>query len=179
MDLRNYFSSIYIHVPFCKSKCPFCYAATEVLGNNSSNKMDKYCQSLITEMAMKKEILLSIPELNQADCNTIKGDGDVFLGGGTPSLLNPKHFRDIIIASEKYFNIEPGKSLVTLELMPDKFEDHYFEELNDAFINRLSIAAQTFDNKTLKQIGRKHTAEDSIKCLKMQINFSLKISCVK
>jgi len=164
MTGTDYFSSLYLHIPFCKSKCHFCNAATKVINPNSNSAIDDYCKALKYEMENKKSAFDNISSLSTSSLSLPSGDADVYFGGGTPSLLEPRHFIELIAAAEMNFGVVPGKNIISLELMPDAFSSQYFKDLADTSINRLSIAAQTFNDDILKRLKRKYTAKDSTNC---------------
>lgn len=127
--------NVYIHIPFCKGgKCNYCsfvsYANFEL--------KDKYLA------ALKKQI---VSQYMGEPLNTL------YFGGGTPSLLTIDDIRSLI----SLFNIDKNAE-ITLEANPDSVNTDYFKRLKQLGINRLSIGAQTFDDKILKVIGRKHNS---------------------
>ncbi len=128
--------NVYIHIPFCKSKCKYCsfvsFPALEL--------KEKYLQALETEIATR-----------------YKGEklNTVYFGGGTPSILAPAEFQKLI----DLFNIDKNTE-ITAELNPETITLEYLEQLKNVGINRLSFGCQTFDNEILKLIGRRHNAKD-------------------
>lgn len=132
----NKIKSAYIHIPFCRQKCRYCsfvsFAQTE--------KKDIYLE------ALKKEIKA---RYNGETLQTL------YFGGGTPSLLSSQEFEAVI----SLFKINKTTE-ITAELNPEKLSEEYLKELKAAGINRLSIGCQTFDEKILNAIGRKHTPKD-------------------
>lgn len=128
--------NVYIHIPFCKSKCKYCSFVSFCF----TNLKNEYLTALKKEIShsYKHEIL-----------NTL------YFGGGTPSILTPHEFSDIITL----FNIDSSTE-VTAELNPEGITDEYLEQLKKTGINRLSFGCQTFNDKILKEIGRSHKAKD-------------------
>lgn len=128
--------SAYIHIPFCRQKCHYCsfvsFAMPELI--------DKYLTALDKEIRhfYKTEKL-----------NTL------YLGGGTPSLLNPQQIEKIL----SLFDISE-KTEITMELNPENIDEKYLTDLKKIGINRLSIGCQSFDENILKLIGRKHSPKD-------------------
>src|SRR5713226_2894786 len=148
-------AGIYIHIPFCRSRCSYCDFAT---GMYESDLADTYVVALCREISKWKEIE------NPFAVDTI------YFGGGTPSLLAPAQIERILKAVHQRFEVVNGAE-VTLELNPanaiqpanDESPELSSEKLH-AFrrlgINRASFGAQTFDDRELKQLGRTHTAAD-------------------
>lgn len=147
--------SLYIHLPFCKRKCNYCdfvsYAGKEEL-------IDKYVEAVCKELETLTHLhkgLLPLP----------KGEGikTIYFGGGTPTLLSPKHFDKIISTIIGHLSFDIGHSETTVEANPGTADKAKLKALRQIGINRLSIGAQSFNNKHLQVLGRIHTAEDVIK----------------
>jgi len=139
---------IYIHIPFCKKRCEYCdfntYAGKEDL-------IPAYVNSLITEIgSVAKSFLVPL------DVNTI------YFGGGTPSLLEPTQFERIFKTLNIHFNIIPNAE-ISLEANPGTIEFGYLEEIKNAGFNRLSLGAQSTNEKELQLLGRIHTKDDIFK----------------
>ena len=137
--------SLYIHIPFCETKCPYCdfntYAAIEPL-------MPSYVAALQSELSLWGRLLHS-PKVHT-----------VFLGGGTPSYLPASDIRQIMDTVRSTFNLVSGAE-VTLEANPGDFNDDKLATYLDCGINRLSIGVQSFDDGLLQTLGRRHSAEDA------------------
>ena len=131
--------SVYIHIPFCKSKCKYC---SFVSFENSDNRLG-YIFSLLKEINY------------YYDKTPLK---TLYIGGGTPSLLDSKDLSKII--SKFVFDKDAE---ITTELNPNDINRDYLSKLKDIGINRLSIGAQSFDDKILKLIGRRHTVNEIYK----------------
>lgn len=127
--------NVYIHIPFCKSKCKYCSFV-------SYPKLEEKEQYL---KALQKEI---ISRYNGETLETL------YFGGGTPSVLSVKEFENII----KLFKINE-KTEITAELNPETITFEYLEGLKACGINRLSFGCQTFNDEILILIGRRHNAE--------------------
>ena len=138
--------SLYVHIPFCETKCPYCdfntYAAIEPL-------MPEYVSALQREIAMWGELL------GGSLVHT------VFFGGGTPSYLPSGDIRCVMDAIRSSFNLAADAE-VTLEANPGDFKDDKLAEYLDCGVNRLSIGVQSFDDSLLRTLGRRHTASDAI-----------------
>ena len=141
---------LYIHIPFCKSKCIYCdfYSLP-----NSEGKMDRYVSVLCRQLA---EIA---PHTAAHEVDT------VYFGGGTPSWLGEKRLRQILKTVEKYYRLAK-KPEITLECNPDSAGDwKTLRALRRAGFNRISLGVQSADDEQLKQLGRPHTfaqAEEAV-----------------
>src|SRR6202522_1287713 len=139
--------SLYIHIPYCHSKCPYCdfnsYAA-------ASWPEDDYVRALCAEMAYR------------AEQSPWRGDQirTIFFGGGTPSLFSAGSIGKIIEAADKACGIERGAE-ITLEANPGTVDLAKLSGFRAAGVNRLSFGAQSFNAATLKFLGRMHSAEET------------------
>lgn len=133
--------SLYIHVPFCSKKCPYCHFF--VLPDSSEN------QAFFLE-ALQKEWLLRAPLLENKDIVS------VYFGGGTPSLLTPKAIGTILSWIKKNPSCE-----ITLEVNPEKMTKEQMKNFALEGINRVSIGVQSFDDTLLKTLGRTHQSKEA------------------
>lgn len=137
---------IYVHIPFCMSKCYYC---DFVSYSNKKNLIKKYVQALVKEIRYIK--------LNKYNIKTI------YIGGGTPSILDSE---DIVkILNEITKNRQESKE-VTIEVNPGTVNEEKLKNYKKAGVNRLSIGLQVTDNFILGQIGRIHKYEDFLKTYK-------------
>ena len=148
-------AGLYLHVPFCSSKCSYCafYSVT-----NKQLKQD-YIEAVCKELYLRKHFFQDIHlKNNQFDpiVNT------VYFGGGTPSCLDESDFEKIFNAIYDCF----GSSFeeVTIECNPDDITLSYAKTLKK-YANRISLGIQTFNNDQLKLINRRHNAEEAIKAV--------------
>lgn len=133
---------IYIHWPFCKSKCPYCDFFSRVDKNvDAESIVDSYVQ----------DIALTAQKTGPRKVTSI------FFGGGTPSLLTPQQIEKLINAVGKYWQLEP-RAEVSLEANPNTQTPTLFADLKLAGINRLSLGVQSFEDTELKFLGRTHNA---------------------
>ena len=137
--------SLYVHIPFCETKCPYCdfntYAAIEPL-------MPAYVAALQAEIALWGRLLDS-PQVHT-----------VFFGGGTPSYLPAGDIQQIMCAIRSAFRLAPHAE-ITLEANPGDFSDDKLAAYIECGINRLSIGVQSFDDHLLMTLGRRHSAADA------------------
>ena len=139
-------AGIYIHIPFCKTKCIYCdfYSVT---------KRDDSIENFVD--CMVKEIRLNEKRLKNTTYDTI------FFGGGTPSVLTEHQLEKILNALYKFYNIDKNAE-VTLECNPGEITFEKLSHFRKIGINRLSIGFQSFSEKNLKFLGRLHSSEQSI-----------------
>lgn len=137
-------AGIYIHIPFCKTRCTYCDFYT---GTNET-QMDTFVDALCAEIRIRKE---EIPEPVKT----------IYFGGGTPSRLRQEHFEKIFDALHRHFSIETTAE-VTIEANPDDLSGRYVEMLSQLPVNRLSVGIQSFNDEELKFLSRRHTARQAI-----------------
>ena len=135
---------LYIHIPFCTKKCPYCdfYSICDL------TMTGRYLSALIKQ----------IEEYGRA---TGGYEADtVYFGGGTPSLLSKKQWKILLEAVNKNFNISQTAE-VTVEVNPASADLKLLKHLRKSGVNRLSIGVQSFDNSELATLGRLHSASDA------------------
>ncbi|MBI5892177.1 MAG: radical SAM family heme chaperone HemW [Deltaproteobacteria bacterium] len=144
---------IYIHIPFCKRKCPYCDFNSFAL--NPIPEKD-YIRSIINELesVIKKE--------DSIHCKPPDTIDTIYIGGGTPSAISPKYIKEILDKLHKSFKLK-SEAEITIEVNPAAVDKDKLKEYKNFGINRLSIGVQSFDNKVLKILGRIHNTEDAVK----------------
>ncbi len=154
---------IYIHIPFCKSKCSYCDFLSFELNNEFM--IEEYIKALIYEI---KNTDLKIKQLysNTSKDNTISLSNinsllvdTIYFGGGTPSLIKAEYIANIINAIRSTFNISQDVE-ITIEANPESISREKLTTYKEVGINRVSIGLQTTDNTLLKRIGRLHSYEE-------------------
>lgn len=138
--------SLYIHVPFCKSKCPYCDFNTY---QGIENLMSPYLGALTTELALWGKALAR-PVVNT-----------VFFGGGTPSYLPEGAIGQILAATQESFALQPGAE-ITIEANPGDLSEAACRKLLAQGVNRLSMGVQSLDDALLQMLGRRHNAAQAI-----------------
>ncbi|MEN8040665.1 MAG: radical SAM family heme chaperone HemW [Actinomycetota bacterium] len=142
-DLAGDWKSAYVHVPFCRRRCPYCDFAIVDESSAGSLDHDRYVDALVAEIGMESDF----------------GPLDaVNFGGGTPSRLDPSRLRQVIGALDDRFGIAPGAE-ISLEVNPEDWSDTFGDGLVSAGFTRMSIGAQSFDPVVLDALGRLHTEE--------------------
>ena len=139
--------SLYIHIPYCHAKCPYCDFNSHAA---SSWPEADYTKALITEMRRR------------SDDSPWSGDRikTIFFGGGTPSLFDPRSITELIETADRTFGIE-AEAEITLEANPGTVEAGKMAGFRAAGVTRISMGAQSFNPATLKLLGRIHTADET------------------
>jgi len=145
-------SGLYIHVPFCASRCAYCgfYSTTKL------HLRDPYVDALCREMDFRKHYLDDNSDGCGAASHIINIIKTVYLGGGTPSQLSPRHLEKILRHVDNTFDCEWQE--VTIEANPDDLTREYAATLKSLGVNRVSMGAQTFDDNRLRLLRRRHTS---------------------
>lgn len=141
-------SGIYLHIPFCKSKCAYCNFFSLV----TEKKMDDYVS------ALKKEIINRKSYLGDDVVKTI------YFGGGTPSLLPIKYVEEILELLHENYNIISNPE-VTLEINPDTIDKDKMMALKHLGVNRMSVGIQSFNDDDLRYLGRRHDSRHALQVL--------------
>jgi putative oxygen-independent coproporphyrinogen III oxidase len=139
--------AVYVHWPFCLSKCPYCEFNSQV--RHGGYDEARYVRAVETELAATAE---------RAPGRTVS---TIFFGGGTPSLMQPSSVQAILDAIGKHWNIA-GDVEVTLEANPTSVEATRFRGYRSAGVNRVSLGVQALDDASLKELGRLHTAQEAL-----------------
>lgn len=137
--------SLYLHLPWCLQKCPYCDFNSHRAGENA--QWDRYVAALVADIEC---------ESINAGNRTIE---TIFIGGGTPSLFSPDNIASIIDTCRQQFSLADDCE-ITMEANPGTVEHGSLAEYHQAGINRLSIGAQSFNPKMLKVLGRIHGREE-------------------
>ena len=139
--------SLYVHIPWCQSKCPYCDFNSHAA---ASWPEAEYTRALISEL----EFRASTPAYSDQSIRTI------FFGGGTPSLFDPKSIGNVIDAADRIYGMERDAE-ITLEANPGTVDIAKLDGLRAADVNRISFGAQSFNDTTLKFLGRIHSADET------------------
>ncbi len=138
--------SLYIHIPWCVRKCPYCDFNSHEAGNHVPE--DQYIQALLRDLESE------LPNIWGRPLETI------FIGGGTPSLFSAEAIDKLIQGLRERLSIRPTME-ITMEANPGTFEQERFAAYKEAGINRLSVGIQSFNDKHLKKLGRIHNADEA------------------
>jgi oxygen-independent coproporphyrinogen-3 oxidase len=133
--------SLYIHLPWCVRKCPYCdFNSHELRGDFPA---DEYIEALLRDLELDLPLVWGRPV------------SSVFFGGGTPSLFGAAHFERLLSGCRARLPFNPGLE-ITLEANPGALERDRFAAYRDAGINRVSLGVQSFSDTALSSIGRIH-----------------------
>lgn len=144
-------AGIYLHIPFCVSRCIYC----DFYSTTHNEKSEAYIRALANELRLRADYLKSEEYANP----TIE---TIYIGGGTPSLLTPDQLELLFETLYKTYSIAPDAE-ITIEANPDDLSTQKIKSLQQLPVNRISIGIQTFDDRKLKLLRRRH---NSLKALK-------------
>ena len=151
MSLTSPFA-VYVHWPFCLSKCPYCDFNSHVRhGGVDEARFVRAIESEIASTAAR------VPD------RTVSS---IFFGGGTPSLMQPSSVQAILDCIGKHWSVAPDVE-VTLEANPTSVEATRFRGYRAAGVNRVSLGVQALDDAVLKELGRTHTAQEALDAVKI------------
>ena len=142
-------AGIYIHFPFCRRACFYCHFFKKKFRPDLSGG---YLRLLEAEMTLRRDPGLAVDS--------------VYIGGGSPSLLSAGQVAGLLERAAKSFRIEP-KSEITLEANPEDLDLELLKELRAAGVNRLSIGAQSFQDRDLRFLKRTHGAARAVRAVEM------------
>ncbi|MHA1559379.1 MAG: radical SAM protein, partial [Alphaproteobacteria bacterium] len=135
---------VYVHWPFCAAKCPYCDFNSHV--RHQPVDQTRYLNAFRHEIA------------TIAERTPNRSVSSIFLGGGTPSLMDPSIVGSILDSIAAAWTLEPGAE-ITLEANPSSVEAERFRGYRAAGVNRVSLGVQALNDKDLQALGRLHTAE--------------------
>jgi oxygen-independent coproporphyrinogen-3 oxidase len=147
---------IYISVPFCRSKCTYCNFASGVF---SSARMARYVERLGQDVSTLGELAARHNAELPQSCDSI------YLGGGTPTLLQPQELKKLFLISRQRFNVSSGAE-ITVECAPGTLSDEIIATLADCGVNRVSLGVQSFVDKEAASVARLHTREQTLEDIK-------------
>jgi oxygen-independent coproporphyrinogen-3 oxidase len=139
---------LYIHIPFCRQACRYCDFYFTV----SLRYMEELVDCIIAELELRRDAA------GGAKMDTL------YLGGGTPSLLNPGQLDKILSAVYRWFNFRNAPE-ITLECNPDDLDRDTLVLLHSRGVNRLSIGVQSFHEEDLKLLKRSHSGQQALRCI--------------
>ena len=137
-------AGLYLHIPFCSSRCSYCDFAT---GLYQAELAERYVNALVTEIRSSSYCGEKIDT--------------IYFGGGTPSLLAPAQLESILKTLDDCFKID-SRSEITLEINPGSVDTEKLRAFRSLGINRASFGAQTFDDAELAKLGRSHTSAETL-----------------
>jgi oxygen-independent coproporphyrinogen-3 oxidase len=134
---------LYIHIPFCLRKCPYC----DFYSSTSLSAVPDFLDALFKEMEMYR--------------NRFTPFETVYIGGGTPSLFSPQQLESLLISVRKNFDLISTPE-ITVETNPADLDQSLLESMRKIGINRINIGVQSFDEKILNFLGRRHSVNQAI-----------------
>jgi len=143
---------VYVHWPFCLSKCPYCDFNSHV--RHTGVDEERYVRAFAAEIATTAE---------RTGARTVSS---IFMGGGTPSLMKPETVGAILDTIGKHWTVAPDVE-VTLEANPTSVEATRFRGYRAAGVNRVSLGVQALDDASLKGLGRLHSAQEALDAVKI------------
>jgi putative oxygen-independent coproporphyrinogen III oxidase len=146
-DVKEAAFGVYVHWPFCLSKCPYCDFNSHV--RHAAIDEDRFARAFAREIE------------TTAACAPGRKVSSIFLGGGTPSLMQPQTVGRILDAIGRHWRVASDAE-VTLEANPTSVEATRFRGYRSAGVNRVSLGVQALDDASLKMLGRLHTAREAL-----------------
>jgi oxygen-independent coproporphyrinogen-3 oxidase len=141
--------ALYVHWPFCVSKCPYC-------------DFNSHVRESVDQAAWRSAMLADLA--HEAEALPGRRLGSIFFGGGTPSLMPPETVAAVIEAAERHWGFEPGIE-ITLEANPSSVEAARFADIASAGVNRVSLGLQALDDDALAFLGRAHGVDEGLAAL--------------
>ncbi len=160
LELNDKLVDFYVNIPFCPSRCSYCSFISMEIGK-AGNLVDEYVDKLVYEIEKTKQFLME-------NYFIVKS---VYIGGGTPTSLTCQQLEKILQSvsfKTKEFTVEAGR--------PDTITKSKLELLKKYGVTRISINPQTFNDKVLESIGRKHTAMDAVNAYKLAREYGFDIN---
>lgn len=142
-------AGIYIHIPFCKKRCIYCDFYSTTLGHLK----DRYIDAVEKEIEIRKDY---------AGNETVE---TVYFGGGTPSQLSAENINRILTSVRQNHTVSPDAE-ITLETNPDDMTEDYIKSIKGTGVNRISMGIQTFNDKRLQFINRRHSSTQALEAIR-------------
>lgn len=141
------YTTIYIHIPYCAKKCTFCMFDTHTVKKNS---IDNFLDTL------EKQFQIAHPVFKNEPIKSL------YIGGGSPSILNIRQMDRLFNMVEKYWNIEPDNNMFSIEVHPAQITGDKIKLLSESFINRVSMGVQSLNREVIKASNRIWVPEEKI-----------------
>jgi len=153
--------SIYIHIPFCLRKCPYCSFFSVP---STPREREKYMELLKEEILFYRAFLR-----NEAEASTL------YFGGGTPTVLTPGQWEDLLLFLGENIPISPSAE-ITVEANPESFTEEHAAVWKKGRVSRVSIGVQSFSNGDLLWLGRPHDASKARDAVRMAVRKGFSVS---
>ena len=150
--------SLYVSIPFCPSRCSYCSFVSHSIENDKArNLLPQYVEYLTKELEITGKIAKDIGLKLES----------IYMGGGTPTTLSAEQLDRVINAISNNFNLDSCREFTVEAGRPDTITEEKLRVIKNSAVDRISINPQTFNNSVLEAVGRRHTAEDTIKIFEM------------
>lgn len=150
--------SLYVSIPFCPSRCSYCSFVSHSIENDKAKKL---LPEYVTFLAKELEITGKAARENGLKLES------VYIGGGTPTTLSAEQLKSVINAIGESFDLSTCREFTVEAGRPDTITREKLSVLKNGPVDRISINPQTFNNEVLEAVGRRHTAEDTIRIFNM------------
>jgi len=151
---------IYVHIPYCRSTCMFCPYFRVVL--KSREELNAYLNAVLSELELYGRALRDL------DLNVV----EIHVGGGTPSLAPPAFYKRLLESLSEFFNVKTG---IGIEVNPEDFRDYKLvEEYYASGVDEVSIGVQSFSERVLKSLSRKHSPKDNVLAVENSVKAGFK-----
>lgn len=157
---ENNMLGVYVHIPFCESKCAYCAFSSFV---TNEEEKEKYIDKLVADVC-------NFSEQEKVEIDTI------YIGGGTPSVLSVRLIQKLFDALKEKFNLKPNYEF-TVEANPCSLTEEKLRCYKENGVNRLSLGVQSLDDDKLRFIGRRHSSQQAIDAIKLAKKYIDNISC--
>lgn len=151
--LKSGTNHLYIHLPFCQSKCGFCNLFS--VANTNVSYIDEYLNAIERQLLQYSKL----EEIQKAVFSSL------VIGGGTPLLLNEQQLERMFSLVEKYLSVRINKIYTVIETSPTQSDDSKLKLIHDRGVNRISLGVQSFIAEELKTLGRSHTVREAHEAL--------------
>jgi len=144
---------LYISVPFCKTKCSYCNFASDVF---SRAAFQRYVDRVCADIEHAK------PSAEEMGVHFEQAVDTIYLGGGTPTILDISHLERLFVTISQNFTLQPGAE-ITVECAPGTLTPAVLESFKRCGVNRVSLGVQSFVDQEARSVGRLHTREITLK----------------
>jgi len=167
---RSPISAVYLHIPFCRTICPFC---SFTVRRDRAKMHEKYIRGMLGEIDRRAEMLKDMERKENEE--KLSGQillKSIYIGGGTPSCLTIPEVSVLLTKVRENFPWS-DQIEIAFEMNPDDVNPEYLSGLADIGVNRLSLGGQSFQTSTLQKLGRCHTVADLRNAIAVITNSSL------
>ena len=162
------YKALYLHIPFCVSRCAYCDFATQAIDSNDS-RIDEYVENLVMEIRKYAK---------QGELSDLES---IYIGGGTPTHIGNARLSSLLYAISLSVAMDKPGFEFTIEANPESLDERMVKDIWALGVNRLSIGVQSFDDAILEKLGRAHNAErarEAVRSAKTRFeNVSVDLMC--